>query len=146
MWVAVGTAKQDKAGMLEWCAACTSFSQLQWRLTSCVQQSLYTKVNLFADDALLYHLITVAMDYVVLQEAIDWSITNHLNFNVSKCKFMIISRKISPTLLPNQLYLLGDPLQRVEYYKYLGLLNTSWSMHITATCSRSALQVLLWLC
>jgi len=47
----------------------------------------YTNVNLFADDVLLYHLITDAMDYAVLQEAItllqDWSITNHLNFNVS---------------------------------------------------------------
>ena len=37
----------------------------------------YTNVNLFADDVLLYHLITDAMDYAVLQEAItllkDWS-------------------------------------------------------------------------
>ena len=94
----------------------------------------YTNVNLFADDVLLYHVITDAMDYAVLQEAIilleDRSITNHLNFNVSKCKYMIISRKKSPTLLSIQLYLLGDPLQRVECYKYLGLLissNMSWS-------------------
>ena len=39
----------------------------------------------------------------------------------------------------DQLHLLGDPLQRVEYYKYLGLLisnNVSWLMHITATCSK----------
>ena len=84
------------------------------------------------------------MDYAVLQEAItlleDWLITNHLNFNVSKCKNKIISRKNSPTLLPKQLYLLGDPRQRVEVYKYLGLListNMSWSMHITATCSKA---------
>ena len=80
----------------------------------------YTNVNLFADDILLYHLITDAMDYAVLQEAItlleDWSITNHLNFNISKCKYMIISRKNSPSLPLNQLYLLGDPLQRVECY------------------------------
>ena len=83
----------------------------------------YTSVNLFADDVLLYHLITDIMDYAVLQETItlleDWSITNHLNFNVSTCKCMIISRKNSPNFLPNQLYLLGDSLQRVECYKYL---------------------------
>jgi len=104
----------------------------------------YTNVNLFTDDVLLYHLINDAMDYAVLQEAItlleDWSITNHLNFNVSKCKFMIISGKNSPTLPPYQLYLLGDPLQRVECYKYLGLLissNMSWLVHITATCSKA---------
>ena len=53
----------------------------------------YTNVNLFADDVLLYHqiLITDTMDYAVLQEAITlleyWSITTHLNFNVSKCKY-----------------------------------------------------------
>jgi len=99
------------------------------------------------------------MDYAVLQEAItlleNWLITNPLNFNVSKRKNEIISRKNSPTLPPKQLYLLGDPLQRVECYKYLGVListNMSWSMHITATCSK-AKQILgllyrcfLWLC
>ena len=55
----------------------------------------YTNVNLFADDVLLYHLITDAMDYAVLQEAItlleDWSITNHLHFNVS---FLSIHRML----------------------------------------------------
>ncbi len=51
------------------------------------------------------------------------SIANHLNFNVSKCKYMIISRRRSPTLPPSHLHLLGDPLQRVECYKYLGLLS-----------------------
>ena len=43
-------------------------------------------------------------------------------------------------MYPSQWYLLGDPLQRVEYYKYLGLLISSiisWSMHITATCSKA---------
>ena len=53
---------------------------------------------------------------------------------------MIISRRNSPTLPLNQLYLLGNPLQRMECYKYLGLLissNMSWSVHITATCSKA---------
>ena len=40
-----------------------------------------------ADDVLLYQVITDAMDYAVLQEAIrlleDWSITNHLNVSKS---------------------------------------------------------------
>ena len=43
-----------------------------------VVSNRYSDVNLFADDILLYHLITDAMDYVVLQEAItllgDWSL------------------------------------------------------------------------
>ena len=43
-----------------------------------VVSNRYSDVNLFSDDILLYHLITDAMDYVVLQEAItllgDWSL------------------------------------------------------------------------
>ena len=105
-----------------------------------VVNNLYSNVNLYADDA----LISDAMDYAVLQETIsllgNWSITNHLNFNVPKCKYMIISRTRSPPLPPSQLYLLGDPLQRVECYRYLGLLTTSnmtWSTHISSTCSKA---------
>ena len=82
-----------------------------------VVNNLYSNVNLYADDALLHHLISDAVDYAVLQETIplleNWSITNHLNFNVSKYKYMIISRSRFPTLPPSQLHLLGDPLQRV---------------------------------
>jgi len=41
----------------------------------------YSNVNLFADDVLIYHLITDAMDYAVLREALeDWSVTSHLDF------------------------------------------------------------------
>ena len=91
-------------------------------LPAMVSNLYQSKVNLFADDVLLYHLISNAADYTVLQEAItllgDWSITNYLDFNVFKCKYMIISRRNSPTLPPIQLHLLGDPLQRVECYKY----------------------------
>jgi len=61
--------------------------------------SVFITRNLFADVVLLYHLITDTMDYTVLQEAItlleDWAIINHLNFNVSKCKYGIISRRNS---------------------------------------------------
>ena len=41
-----------------------------------VASNNYSNVNLFSDDVLLYRLITDAMDYAVLQEAItlleDW--------------------------------------------------------------------------
>ena len=62
------------------------------------------------------------MDYAVLQEAITllegWSFPTTWTYNyVSKCKYMIISSKNSPTLPLNPLYLLRDPLQRVECYK-----------------------------
>ena len=41
-----------------------------------VVRNHYSNVNLFTDDVLIYHLITDAMDYAVLQEALeDWSVT-----------------------------------------------------------------------
>ena len=73
-----------------------------------------------------------------------WSTTNFLNFNISKCKYMVISRKLNPTLPPTDLQLNGIPLQRVVTYKYLGLLlsnNLSWSAHISSVCNK-ARQVL----
>ena len=101
---------------------------------SSVIQALSSKINLFADDILLYHFINNAHDYIVLQEAItllgEWSTTNHLTFSQPKCKYMIILRKHTPTLPSIPLYLHNSPLERVESYRYLGLLLTnrlSWS-------------------
>ena len=107
----------------------------------------YTNVNLFADDVLLYHqiLITDTMDYAVLQEAITlleyWSITTHLNFNVSKCKY--------PPPLPgtwsfpertSQLSRQTSCICLETLCKGWNATNTwaySSSMHITATCSKA---------
>ena len=103
-----------------------------------------SNVNLFADDILLYHIIAKEADYEALQSAISliesWSISNFLNFNSSKCKYMVISRKSAPTRPPIQLQLLGQPLHMVESYKYLGLLlssNMSWSAHIASICGKA---------
>ena len=107
-----------------------------------VVQNFLSKVNLFADDILLYHLISVLEDYATLQRAIslieEWSITNFLNFNAAKCKYMIISRKRSPPSPEYPLRLFGCPMQSVDCYKYLGLLitnNLTWSTHIDSVCS-----------
>ena len=115
---------------------------------SSVTRALYSKVNLFADDILLYHIITNAHDYVILQEEItllsEWSITNCLTFSQPKCKYVIISRKRAPTLPLIPLYLRNTPLERVASYKYLGLLladNLSWSPH-TANVYTKAMKVL----
>ena len=53
---------------------------------------------------------------------------------------MVISRKLAPSLPPTGLQLNGAPLQRVESYKYLGLLlsnNLSWSSHISSICNKA---------
>ena len=53
---------------------------------------------------------------------------------------MTVSRKQSPLVPSNPLKLFGTPLQKVDCYKYLGLLlttNLSWSAHITSICSKA---------
>ena len=111
---------------------------------SSVIEALSSKVNLFADDILLYHLISSSSDYSAVQEAItligQWSSRNHLTFNQLKCKYMVISRKHTPTLSPTPLYLHDSPLERVDSYRYLGLLltdNLSWSPHTASTYSKA---------
>ena len=62
--------------------------------------NLLSKINLFADDVLLYHVVAQAADYAALQLAISlidrWSTTNFLNFNISKCKYMVIPESSLP--------------------------------------------------
>ena len=94
------------------------------------------EVIFYADDFMLYRPITSANDYHALQDDItaieNWTAANNLQFNISKCKYMIISRR-SPEIQVPPLVLNGVPLERVETFKYLGLLlstDLSWSKHI----------------
>ena len=83
-----------------------------------------SKLPLHADDV-LYKPIRFDGDYVDLQSDIDslnnWVFSSHLDFNTSKCKFMLITRKKNPPhSLP--LRLQNSCLEQVESIKYLGLL------------------------
>ena len=102
-----------------------------------------SKLSLYADDMLLYKPITVDGDYVDLQSDIDslnnWVSSNHLDFNTSKCKFMLITRKKKPSH-PPPLRLQSSGLEQVESIKYLGLLfssDLSWAQHIDAICAKA---------
>jgi hypothetical protein len=53
---------------------------------------------------------------------------------------MIVSRKKIPTLPESPLQLLGSELERVDCYKYLGVLLTcdlSWSSHVSNICTKA---------
>jgi len=99
-----------------------------------------SKISLYyADDMLRYKTTTSTGDYVEMQKDVDtlnnWMTTNHLSFNTSKCKYMLISRKKYPSHPPT-LVIGSSTLERVYSYKYLGLRMTStlcWSDHMTTS-------------
>ena len=60
-------------------------------------------VNMFADDVLLYYIISCPDDYLDTQHSItsieQWSSDNYLQLNALTCKYMTISRKKKPITL-----------------------------------------------
>ena len=102
-----------------------------------ISLSTLSQCILYADDVLLYRPITCSYDVRAIkfdiEEVEQWADSNHLNLNPTKCKYMVISRKQCATY-SFVLYLNGVPLERVEIFKYLGVLlrsNLGWSDHIT---------------
>jgi len=98
---------------------------------------------LYADDMLLYRKIDSTEDFIALQRDINtinnWTKENHLTFNIAKCKYMLISRKRQAQPMPD-LFLDDVSLERVQYFKYLGILlaaDLSWTHHIEAVCTKA---------
>ena len=82
-------------------------------------------------------------DFCVLRNDVaaieNCSSSSSLHFNISKCKYMIISQKRTPTTPASPILLNGIPLERVELFKHLGLIissHVSWSSHITSICAK----------
>ena len=99
--------------------------------------SSYTKNCSVCRHLLLFCPISQQEDFTTLQRdimAIDqWVLDNHLTFNISKCSYMMLSRKRFPTTPLHPLMLNGLHLNKVECFKYLGVLlssNRSWTPHI----------------
>ena len=63
-------------------------------------------------------------------------LVDRVSFNLSKCKFMLVSRKRHPSF--PSLLLHGVPIDRVTSYKYLGVLlssDLSWPPHVERQCA-----------
>ena len=79
--------------------------------------------------SMLYRPIRTPDDYIQLQMDIDklcvWPKNNLMQYNVNKCKYMIISRRKQPSLPNTPLAVDNAPMDMVSEYKYLGVLLTS---------------------
>ena len=77
-----------------------------------------SKINLFADDVALYRVIRTSNDYNCLQtdvDAVGHCISQkYLQFNASKCKVMLISRKKICSIQPPMMTLNGETLEHVS--------------------------------
>ena len=74
----------------------------------------------------------------------NWVADNHLVLNLTKCCYIVFSRKRLPTM-PTADLSVGDThsLTRAHHHKYLGVTLTSdlsWSLHITNICKKTRKQ------
>lgn len=99
------------------------------------------KVRLFADDCLLYSHITSKEDQITLSSALtsihDWCSKWKMKINHNKTSFIRITNKIKD-ILPFEYEIEGHKLQKVSYFKYLGITineNLNWDRHIHSLCS-----------
>ena len=101
-----------------------------------------TSTRLYADDTKLYNAIKSCQDCDHLQEALSyangWSKQSNIDFNVSKCKVLTISRRRSP--IESNYYLGSTELMRVDSEVDLRVTVTSklsWNQHILLTVSKA---------
>ena len=105
--------------------------------------NLKSSIRLFADDALLYGVISNENDGDQLQEDLKqleaWQNTWQMSFNPSKCKTICISTKRDP---PQKKYVFcGVELEKVDSISYLGVIlndNLKWSKHVQSTTGKAS--------
>jgi exonuclease III len=108
--------------------------------------SMNTKINLFADDCVVYRQVCGPSDLRNLQRDINeierWSCNWLLPFNADKCSHMRVSlRRQDDQVIPPPRYMLGQhPMVKVTSVKYLGVVlqsNLRFNEHIDQTVSKS---------
>ncbi|KAI8493409.1 DTW domain-containing protein 2 [Branchiostoma belcheri] len=105
-------------------------------------QSVSSHVRLFADDCLIYRIITKPSDAQGLQSDLDaltgWQNRWLMSFNPSKCHILHITRKRHPIL--TQYTLCNEILTSVKSHPYLGVHlsdDLRWDTHIKHTTSKA---------
>ena len=105
--------------------------------------NLQSSVRLFADDALLYGIISNEVDCNRLQadllELEHWQDRWQMKFNPSKCKIICISTKKSPPL--KKYVFCGSELDQIDSVSYLGVTltnNLKWSQHVSSVSGKAS--------
>jgi len=101
-----------------------------------ISKGIHSPLRLFADDCLLYKVVTTEQDALQLQKDLDllfkWAEKWQLKFNINKCTLMRFTRSTSPLTFSYQLN--DHVLSTVDQHLYLGVLlhrKLSWSQHIS---------------
>ena len=106
--------------------------------------SVGSRISMYVDNLLLFQAISTQSYYCALRNDVaaieNCSSSNSLNFNISGCKYMVISRKRTPTTPASPILLNSILLERVELFKHFGVVvssDLSWSNHITSICAKA---------
>jgi len=107
-----------------------------------ITEHIKSPLRLFADDCLLYRIITSKEDTIQLQHDLDqlqeWADKWQLKFNVTKCTIMRFTRSLSPIIFN---YKLGShSLGTSNQHPYLGVILDSklqWTPHINNTAAKA---------
>ena len=101
-----------------------------------------SSIRLFADDALLYRVVTNTRDCSKLQYDLHtmcrWGADWQMDFNPKKCHVLSITNKKSPIFYPYTLN--GVQLSHVKNHPYLGVEldnKISWKTHINQTTGKA---------
>ena len=101
-----------------------------------------SSIRLFADDALLYRVVTNTRDCSKLQYDLHtmcrWGADWQMDFNPKKCHVLSITNKKNPIFFPYTLN--GVQLSHVKNHPYLGVEldhKLSWKTHINQTTSKA---------
>ena len=102
-----------------------------------------TCVRLFADDCVVYRVITSNSDCVQLQQDLDrltdWEAKWQMSFHPDKCKVLRINRKKEPRIFNYNLR--GHNLEACNHEKYLGVTLSSdatWDKHINNITNKAS--------
>ena len=107
-----------------------------------IADNLNSTVRLFADDTMIYLVVTSQSDARRLQQDLDtltkWEKTWMMEFHPDKCEVISVTRKTKPIIYNYKLH--GHVLKHVDCVKYLGVhinKQLNWNTHISHTTSKA---------